>query len=172
MVRKQIVQARKFPRTRLLNIQRRKENEDTHHPSLAQLKNIVTRIHLLLTPDNEHIKVFRNVAIIGFRRAKSLKNILVRAKKPQIKNEGLCGSCKGPTQIWKHIVPTRSFASFSTKSTYEIRLENLNCRSKNSVHWISCKTCHKQYTGSSEEFKARFDNYRCAHRNYRKTIKV
>ena len=37
---------------------------------------------------------------------------------------------------------------------------------------ISCKTSHKQYTGSSEEFRARFNNYRCAHRNYRKNRKV
>ena len=140
LVRKQILKARKFSRTELLNKQRKKENEKklvlniTCHPSVAMLKILKIRIHLLLTPDNEHIKVFRNVAIIEFRRAKSLKNILVRAKKPQIKNEGLCGPCKGPTQIWKHIVPTRNFASFITKSTYEIRLENLNCRSKNSVH--------------------------------------
>ena len=31
---------------------------------------MMTRIHLLLTPDNEHDKVFRDVLIIGFRRAK------------------------------------------------------------------------------------------------------
>ena len=37
---------------------------------------------------------------------------------------------------------------------------------------IFCKTCQKQYTGSSEEFRARFNNYRCAHRNYRKNRKV
>ena len=37
---------------------------------------------------------------------------------------------------------------------------------------VSCKTCHKQYSGSSEEFRARFNNYRCAHRNYCKNIKV
>ena len=37
---------------------------------------------------------------------------------------------------------------------------------------ISCKICHKQCTGSSEEFKARFNNYRCAHRNYCKNRKV
>ena len=28
-----------------------------------------------------------------------------------------------------------------------------------------------QYTGTSEEFTARFHNYRCAHRNYRKKKK-
>ena len=37
---------------------------------------------------------------------------------------------------------------------------------------ISCKTCHEQPTGSSEEFRARFNNYRYAHRNYRKNRKV
>ena len=34
----------------------------------------MTGIHLLLTPDNEHNKVYRDVPIIGFRRAKSLKD--------------------------------------------------------------------------------------------------
>ena len=93
LVRKQILKARKFSRTELLNKQRKKENEKklvlniTCHPSVAMLKILKTRIHLLLTPDNEHIKVFRNVAIIEFRRAKSLKNILVRAKNLKLKTK-------------------------------------------------------------------------------------
>ena len=55
-----------------------------YHPSLVELKVIMTRIHILLGTDNEHNKVFREVSIIGFRRAKSLKNIIVRAKIPHI----------------------------------------------------------------------------------------
>ena len=73
-------------------------------PSLAQLKVIMTRIRFLLTPDNEHNKVFREVPIIGSRRTKSLKDILVRAKIPQVKNKGWCGPCKGPRGvICKHM---------------------------------------------------------------------
>ena len=53
----------------------------------------MTRIHLLLASDNEHNKVFRDIPIIGFCRAKSLKDILVRAKVPQIENKGWCGLC-------------------------------------------------------------------------------
>ena len=92
LVRKQILKARKLSRAELLNSQRKKENEDkiildiTYHSSLAQLKVIMTRIHLLLTPDNEHNKMFKDIPIIGFCRAKSLKDILVRAKVAQIKN--------------------------------------------------------------------------------------
>ena len=83
LVGKQILKARTFSRAKLLNNQRKKENEDklvlniTYRPSLGQLKVIMTRIHLLLTSDNDHNKVFRDVAIIGFCRAKSLKDILV-----------------------------------------------------------------------------------------------
>ena len=90
MVRKQILKARTFSIAELLTNQRKKENEDelvlniTYHSSLAQLKIIMTRIHLLLTPNSEHNKVFRDVSIIGFRRSKSLKDILVRAKIPQV----------------------------------------------------------------------------------------
>ena len=70
-----------------------KENEDElvfgimYHSSLAQLKIKMTRIHLLLTPNNKHNNVFRDVPFIGFRRAKGLKDILVRVKTPQIKSK-------------------------------------------------------------------------------------
>ena len=37
---------------------------------------------------------------------------------------------------------------------------------------ISCKTCNKQYTGISEGFISRFNNYKCAHRDYCKNMKV
>ena len=134
---------------------------------------LILRTTLLLTANNEHNKGFRDVPIIGFRRVKSLKDILVRAKTPQIKNKFWCGPCKGPRcEICKHIVSTRNFTSFTTKHTYEIRSENLNCSSKNVVYLISCKTFHEQYTGSSEEFRVRFNNYRCAHRHYCKNTKV
>ena len=36
----------------------------------------------------------------------------------------------------------------------------------------SSKTCHKQYTGSSGEFRARFNNYRCLDCNYHKNMTV
>ena len=151
LVQKQILKARKFLRAKLLNNLRKKKEEEKpvlnimYHPFLSQLKIIMTRIHLLLTPDNEHNQVFRDITIIGFRRAKSLKDILVRAKIPQIINKSWCGPCNGPRcEIFKHLVPTRNFTSSTTKRTYEIRPKNINCRSKNVVYLVSCKTCHNK----------------------------
>ena len=62
----------------------------TYHPVLLKLK----KIHLQLIPDRKRRKVFENFTIIGFRRAKSLKDIIVRAKvAPLKKKEGCCRSC-------------------------------------------------------------------------------
>ena len=131
----------------------------------------MTRRHVLLTPDNEHNKVFRDVPIIGFHKTKNLKDTLKTSKIPQIKNKGWCGK-KSRCEICKHIAPTKNFISYTTNGKFEIRPENLNFRSKNVVYLISRKTFHKQYTGSSEEFRVSFNDCRCARRNYRKNMEV
>ena len=133
----------------------------------SKLKNILSEIHLLLTPDRKHGKVSETGPIIGFRRAKSLKDILVRAKvAPLEKNKGCCRSCGGTkNKICKHVVTTETFKSFSTKKEYCIEPDNLNCRSSNVVFLLSYKACSKQYTFSTESFRSRFNNYKLAHRN-------
>ena len=55
---------------------------------------------------------------------------------------------------------------------YCIRPHNLNCASKNVVYFFTCKTCHKQYTGSTKEFRSRFNNYSCSHMNFLRNKKV
>ena len=34
------------------------------------------------------------------------------------------------------------------------------------LHVITCRTCSKHYTGSTEDFRPKFNNYRCTHRNF------
>ena len=180
LVRQQILKARTHKRKDLLNNMKDKRNDYqlvfniTYHPNFSKLKGTMSFLHLLLTPDQEHQKVFHKVPIIGFRRVKSLKDILVRAKVPPLqKNEGFCGPCKKPRcEICKHMVSTNSFKSTTTQRTYFIRPENLKCSSENVVYLFTCKTCSKQYTGSTEDFRPRFNNYRCAHRNFLKRKKV
>ena len=41
-------------------------------------------LHILLTPNKEHKKLFPNVPVIGFRNGKNLKDFLVRAKLPNL----------------------------------------------------------------------------------------
>ena len=56
----------------------------TYNPHFSNLKDIMSFLHLLLTPDLEHQQVFYKVPIIGFRRAKDLKDVLERAKVPPV----------------------------------------------------------------------------------------
>ena len=133
-----------------------------YYPIFSKLKNILSKIHILLTLDREHSKVFKNILIIGFKEGKSLKDILVRVKVPPLKTEEGFSWC----EICKHITKTHQFKSTSTKRAYSIRPLNLNCAFKNAVYLFTCKTYHKQYTGSTEGFRSRFINYGCSHRNF------
>ena len=63
---------------------------------IQNLKYILSNTNLLLTPDAQHRKVFPEVAIVGFKRGKSLKHLLVRAKAPVEKEtDGKSYGCQG-----------------------------------------------------------------------------
>ena len=116
-MRQQILKALKYLRTELLHSQREQVHKNkllfniTYYPIFLKLKNILFKIHLLLTPDREHRKVFGNVPIICFKKGKSLKDILVRTKVPPLKTEkSFCGPCNKPRcEICKDITKTRQF---------------------------------------------------------------
>ena len=109
-------------RPEVLNKQKRVGNKNrfvfniTYHPVFSNLKNILSGIHLLLTPDREHRTVFEKIPIIGFRKTKSLKDVLVSTKvAPLERTTGYCRSCGGTRcEICKHVVTTETFRSFST----------------------------------------------------------
>ena len=82
LVRQKVLEGRKFNRNYLLD--REKDEKMTnltlniiYHPAFSKIKNILSKIHVILTHDQEHRKVFPNVPIVGFRNGQSLKNILV-----------------------------------------------------------------------------------------------
>ena len=70
------------------------------------------------------------------------------------------------------MISTDSFKSTTTSRTYFIRLGKLKYSSENVMYLFTCITCSKQYTGSTEDFWSRFNNYRCPHRNILKGKKV
>ena len=98
LVKQQILKARKYRRTELWHSQREEVHENklvfsiTYYSIFSKLKNILSKIHLLLTPFREHSKVFENVSIIGFGKEKSLKDIV----DSQSTEEGFCGPCNKP----------------------------------------------------------------------------
>ena len=71
-------------------------------------------------------------------------------------------------EISKHKVNTNSFNSATTQWTHFVRPENLKSSSENVVDLFTCKTFSKHYTGGTEDFQPRFNNYKCTHRNFLK----
>ena len=67
----------------------------TYYPVFKDVRKILKELHLLLTPDQAHKKVFSEVPIIGFKNAKCLKDHLVRAVLPQLDREGRSKPCEG-----------------------------------------------------------------------------
>ena len=76
----------------------------------------------------------------------------MRAKLPSLKTEeGFCGPCsKLRCEICTHITKIHKFESSSMKRIYSMRPQNLNWPYENVVYLFTCKTLHKQYTGSTE----------------------
>ena len=164
LVRRQILRARKLKRD---DLPIEKDSKlvliVTYHP----VKNVLSDIHLLLTLNEEHRRVFHNVPIVGFKRCKSLKDILVRARLPT-ENKGpgescTCGERCGVCSFVKH---SQMFTDKSGQTSYKIRGDKLHCNSKNVVYMVQCKTCLKQYVGSTcTKFRMRFHNINPASEN-------
>ena len=85
------MKASKFTRKNLLNQDSKIKGRNklvfnfTYHASYAKHKHILSNINFLLTPDAQHRKVFPEVPVVGFKKGKSLKDLLVRAKVPMEK---------------------------------------------------------------------------------------
>ena len=68
---------------------------------------------------------------------------------------------------------TDTFQVITKDKKYLIRKGNLNCNTTHVIYLIECKTCGKPFIGSTETpFRARFNNYRSAQRNFEKGKKV
>ena len=71
----------------MLNNERDSQAEDrlvpnlTYHPLLTDFEKVLNQAQILLTPSEEHKTVFgENSPMIGWRKAPTLKDYLVRAK--------------------------------------------------------------------------------------------
>ena len=52
------------------------------------MRNVLQKVRIILTPDQEHKKVFQDIPVVGFRNGKILNDCLVRAKLPNVEVTG------------------------------------------------------------------------------------
>ena len=99
MIHKQISRARGHSRNDLLEREKPQMSRQkltfniTYYQAFQNVRALMEELHILLTPDKEHKKVFPNVPVIGFRNGRSLKDFLVRATLPNLNKSGRCEPC-------------------------------------------------------------------------------
>ena len=173
LVRSKVLEARSFKRKDLLYREKSERKEKitfnlTFHPAFQSLYKVLRKLQTILSCDKIHKEVFQDVPIVGFRNSKSLKDMLVRAKVPPLKQtEGSCKGCSGKRcGVCSFIKCTTQFSDKEGKK-YNIRVPALNCNSKNVVYLLNCKTCGVQYVGSCiTKFRLRFNNYKSCYNNH------
>ena len=147
----------------------------SYHPCLSRkVHDIVRNAHVILQCDVEHRKVFPDVPMVSYRRAKSLGDSLVRAKVPKQKISIGCRGCNGRSdcQVCGLVVCDTHFSSNNTGRKFEIRGGPYHCNSSNVVYLLECKTCGIQYVGSTgkeegdTKFRHRFNDYKSKHKKF------
>ena len=142
------MKARKFTRKDLLIQDSKTKGRNnlafnfTYHPAYSKLKYILSNINLLLTPDAQHRKVFPEVPIVGFKRGKRLKDLLVRTKVPVEKEtDGKSCGCRGKRcELCTFLEEKITFTNKEGSDTYKIREGlHLDCNSENVIYLITCK---------------------------------
>ena len=102
--------------------------------------------------------------MIGWRKARTLKDYLVRAK---INNNGTKESkstrCHDKRcQVCQYIEEACEFED-ADENKYDIRKRVINCNTDFTVYKFHCSSCSKQYIGSNKtDFRYRFNNYKSA----------
>ena len=180
VIKEQILRAKSFSRNTLLEKEDKKTKKDamiftlTYHPSLKGFQRVLKEAHILLTPNLEHRNVFGNTPpMIGWRKARTLKDHLVRAKITSrvttCSKSVPCGSkiC----QVCSFINGESVFSDSENKYSFDIRAGVLNCNSDHIVYLFECKSCAKQYVGSTiTKFRYRFNNYKSVFRRVSKSF--
>ena len=176
MVREQILKARSHKRSDLLNKNKNISNNERvvfslpYHPILKDFQKVLNELHIILTHNEEHKKVFKDIPMIGWRKPKSLKDHLVKAKLTEQKVlSSKCAPCNKSKrcQVCQFLTECTTFSDRGKNVSFEIRNGNFNCDSSNVVYLIECKTCSMQYIGSTTtKFRTRLNNYKSSFRKY------
>ena len=149
----------------------------TYYPVFKDVRKILKELHLLVTPDQGHKKVFSEVPNIGFKNAKSLKDHLVRAVLPKLDREDRSKPCEGANrscEICESVKDTTKFKKAEPEETFDTLKGILHCNSNNKIYLFEYKKCQFKFphVGSTgTKFQFRLNNYQSTHRKFRKKLK-
>ncbi len=126
----------------------------TFNPFNSQFRNILQKNWPILSRSSATKELSEKRIIFGYRKNKSLKDMLVRAKLPMAQNTN------DKTHTSKNVCKTKNcnhcpllnksgqIMSSYTDTKYTCKM-NITCKSSNLIYCIQCRTCKKQYVGQT-----------------------
>ena len=177
LVESQIDKARRFDRDALLSEVNQRVNDFnkvyfvvTYHPALSRkIYDVLKNNHNILNSSEEHRRVFSQVPMVSFRRARTIKDVLVRSKlKTEEFQPGSCNKCnRSNCLVDNSLDDGNTFTNAGGDRVFNLRKGFLNCNSRFVVYILRCRTCGFQYVGSTiTKFRERFNNYKSQFRKY------
>ena len=153
----------------LLDDQKKKKDQNrvifacNWHPSLSQLPQILRKHFYILQNDTRLKKIFSEVPLVAFRRAKTVRNAVVRSDiddTPANTSQGTipCGKkCKKTC----HLIYKGSTIT-NNKTGRVVKLEDAcDCSTKDIVYAARCKICDLIYIGETQDpLRTRFSKHR------------
>ena len=144
----------------------------TYHPALHKVYEIIRGNENVLLVDNEHKNVFKDKIFVSFRRAKNLKDKLVRGKLPDLDEELMekgtfrCNGRKS-CQICPLMREGDTFQNFNSTRSFKTFSGKYDCNSEHVVYLLECECCNKKYVESTKtKFRQRFNVYKSYFRSY------
>ena len=133
----------------------------TFHPNFRECDKIVQNNWDILEKSSSTRPLIKLNLIKGNRRAKNLRDILVRARLPKLDpKRGDLATCKTPSKINKKCTKAHCqycslinrsgrISSVVTQKEYNTR-SKVSCRTKNIIYCLCCTVCGKHYVGQTK----------------------
>ena len=166
MIRNQILRAREHSRKDFLEREKPQMPEQkltfniTYYPAFQNVSTVMEELHILLTPNKEHKKVFPNVPVIGFRNGRSRQVFWSKATLPKLNEGGRCEPCGEKTCLVRDSISTATtFTTEACQDTFKIQSGPLTCDSEKVLYLLKYKVCGEvPYVGKAKtKFRCRFN---------------
>ena len=136
----------------------------TYNPNNPPINRILSSNKRILTATGELQYLTDFQLLVVNKRAKNLRQILVRTDiKPGLAPKG-SNPCNKPCTTCPYMKPTNSITCWTTKEVMPLK-GHYNCQTKNVIYVISCQKCGLQYIGQTgntfnERFRAHLTDIR------------
>ena len=156
-------------REELLDDQRKKKDQNrvifacNWHPSLSQLPQVLRKHFYILQNDTRLKQIFKEVPLVAFRRAKTVRNTVVRSDIRETSPNKTHGTapCSKKCKKTCHLIYEGSTIT-NNKTGRIVKLEDAcDCNTKDIVYAARCKVCDLIYIGESQDpLRIRFSKHR------------